>query len=45
MSWGQGKEIEQKKINLESDVMYWYYFCLFKMGFNHVMYRDSFILN
>ena len=25
--------------------MYWYCFCLFKMGFSHVMYRDSFILN
>ena len=25
--------------------MYWWWFCLFKMGFSHVIYRDSFIVN
>ena len=25
--------------------MYWHCFCLFKMGFNHLMYKDSFIFN
>ena len=26
-------------------MIYWYCFCLFKMGFNNVMYSDFFILN
>ena len=25
--------------------MYWYCFCLFRLGFSHVTYKDSFILN